>query len=378
MLDPFISPERQALAESVRGFTARRIVPNLQQWEDVGALPRSLHAEAAAAGLLGIGYPQEVGGQGGTVVDQLVVSEALLEAGGSGGVVAALFTHGIALPHVIDTGRATLIDRYGRPVLAGEAICSLAVTEPDGGSDVANLRTRGVWEGPTLRVTGTKTTITSGTRADFVVAAVRVGAEPGAAGVALAVLDADAPGFTVVRRLAKMGWDCSDTAELAFDAVPVPADHVITDGFASLARHFVTERLSLAVTGYATGQRCLDLTAAWTRDRETFGRPLRDRQVVRHTLVEMHRRVEVARRYTRWVAARAEAGEHVVAEALLAKQTGIEAGEFCADRAVQLFGGAGYLRGTEVERHYRDVRVLGIGGGATEVMTDLAARLLGY
>lgn len=175
-----------------------------------------------------------------------------------------------------------------------------------------------------------------------------------------------------------MGWRCSDTAELSLDGVRVPAANVLgfEQGFASLARHFVTERLTLAVTGYATAQRCLDLTQAWTRERQTFGRPLADRQVVRHTLAEMHRRTDVARVYCRDVAARHSAGEEVILPALMAKQTGVEAGEYVADRAVQLFGGAGYMTGTEVERHYRDVRILGIGGGATEVMTDLAARLL--
>lgn len=390
MTAAFETPERRALAHSVGRFAAAHIVPELDRWEAAGELPRALHLAAAEAGLLGIGFAEEYGGQGGGLVDQLVCTEALLESGGSGGVVAGLFTHGIALPHVIDeaerlsragdTERADhLVQRYIRPVLDGRAICALAVTEPDGGSDVANLRTVGVWEGDVLRVTGAKTFITSGSRADFVVLAVRTGG-PGAAGISLAIVEADAPGFAVTRRLDKMGWACSDTAELAFVDVRIPASNIlgVNGGFASLARHFVTERLSLAVSGYATGQRCLDLAARWTKERSTFGRPLAQRQVVRHTLVEMHRQVDVARQYTRWVAARHAAGEMVVAEALLAKQSGVAAGEYAADRAVQLFGGAGYMRDSEVERHYRDVRVLGIGGGATEVMTDLAARLLGY
>lgn len=391
MDEAFLTPERRALAAAVAAFTAARIVPELPLWEDRGELPRSLHGSAAQAGLLGVGYPEQYGGQGGDVVDQLVVTEALLEAGGSGGVIASLFTHGIALPHVIDAaqqrrangdeaGAAYLRERYIEPVLRGEKICALAVTEPDGGSDVANLRTRGVrTDRGGVRVSGAKTYITSGARADFVVAAVRTGG-PGAGGVSLVIVDAGTPGFTVTRRLAKMGWACSDTAEMGFADVAVPELNMLgfEQGFASLARHFVTERLSLAVTGYATGERCLRLAAEWARQRSTFGRPLAQRQVVRHTLVEMHRRIDTARQYTRWVAARHAAGDVVVAQALMAKQTGAEAGEFAADRAVQLFGGAGYMRGSEVERHYRDVRILGIGGGATEVMTDLAARLLDY
>jgi len=389
----YATPERRALRELVSDFTRREIAPHLPEWERAGCLPRSLHRAAAQAGILGIGFPESVGGSGGDLVDVVVFTEALLEAGASGGVMAGLFSHGIALPHVVDeadrrrergdaAGADRLIDRYLRPVVSGEAIAALAVTEPDGGSDVAHLRTRaepqadGSWA-----ISGAKTYITSGVRADLVVAAVRTGSvAEGAAGISLVVLDPRAAGYAAPRPLDKMGWLCSDTAELAFDAVIVPADDVLGEGlgFASLARHFVSERISLAVTAYATGQRALDLTLAWVRDRETFGRPLISRQVVRHTLVEMHRRIEVARAYTREIAARYAAGETVTVEAALAKQTAVEACAYAVDQAVQLHGGMGYMRESEVERHYRDARVLGIGGGSTEVMTDLAARLLGY
>lgn len=389
--DPYATEERRALAALVREFTAREVLPHLDAWERAGDVPRSLHRAAAEAGLLGLGFPEEYGGSGGDAVDVVVMTEALLESGGSGGLVAALFTHGIALPHVVDAARARaaagdadgerhLVERYVRPVLAGEAIAALGVTEPDGGSDVAALRTRAVRrDDGSLVVDGTKTFITSGARADFVVTAARTGGE-GAAGISMLVVPTSAPGFSVGRRLEKMGWHCSDTAELAYAGVVVAEADLLgaEQGFASLARHFATERLNIAVTAYATAQRCLDLTLAWVRNRETFGRPLVQRQVVRHTLVEMHRRTDVARRYARDVAVRLAAGESVVLEALLAKQTAVEACEYVVDRAVQLHGGMGYARDSEVERHYRDARILGIGGGATEVMTDLAARLLGY
>ncbi|MBM3688033.1 MAG: acyl-CoA dehydrogenase, partial [Actinobacteria bacterium] len=187
-------------------------------------------------------------------------------------------------------------------------------------------------------------------------------------------------GYATPRALEKMGWWCSDTAELAFDGVRVPDSDVLGEGlgFASLARHFVSERISIAVTAYSTAQRALDLTLAWVRARETFGRPLIARQVVRHTLVEMARQIDVARVYTRDVARRYAAGEEMILAAVQAKKTAVAACDFVVDHAVQLHGGMGYMRESEVERHYRDARVLGIGGGATEVMDDLAARLLGY
>jgi acyl-CoA dehydrogenase len=388
---PYTTDERLALAALVRDFTQREIVPSLPEWERSGDLPRSLHRSAAAAGLLGLGFPEEYGGSGGNAIDVVVMTEEMLGSGASGGLMAGLFTHGIALPHVVDSARARelagdsvgadyLVERYIRPVLAGERISALGVTEPGGGSDVARLRTKGTRAASgELVIDGTKTFITSGARADFVVTAARTGGD-GAGGLSLVIVDTDSSGFTVGRRLEKMGWLCSDTAELSYASVSVPDANLLGNetGFLSLARHFAVERLNIAVTAYATAQRCLDLTATWTKQRETFGRPLSSRQVVRHTLVEMHRRIDVARTYTRSIALRHAAGEDVILEAVLAKQTAVETAEFVADRAVQLHGGMGYMRESEVERHYRDVRILGIGGGATEVMTDLAASLLGY
>jgi acyl-CoA dehydrogenase len=237
-----------------------------------------------------------------------------------------------------------------------------------------------VRDGDHYVLNGAKTFITSGVRADYVTTAVRTG-EAGHAGLSLIVVDKDTPGFTVDRSLRKMGWHCSDTAELSYVDVRVPATNLIGEensGFYQIAEQFVVERIGLAVHAYGIAARSLALTAAYAHERETFGRPLIANQVVRHKLVEMHRLVEVARTYTREVAARHVAGESVIAEACLAKQTAVEACEAVVDQAVQVHGGTGYMHGTEVERHYRDSRILPIGGGATEVLTDLAARLLGY
>ncbi len=380
MTDPWATPERAALREAAAGFVRRHVSPHLDEWEDAGEVPRSAHRAAAAAGLLGIGYPEEVGGQGGDLVDVVTVLEAMVEAGASSGFLAALLTHSIALPHIVDSGDADLVERFVRPTLAGELIGSLAVTEPDGGSDVAALRTRAVRDGDGYVVDGAKTFITSGGRADFVTTAVRTGGA-GARGISLLVVERGMPGFTVDRRLAKMGWHCSDTAELGYAGVRVPATSLVGaegSGFGAIMRQFVPERLVLAVHGYAVAARSLELAAAWTRERNTFGAPLAARQAVVHRLVEMRQRVELARAYTRSVVVRHVAGEDVAAEACLAKNGAVAAAEWVVDQAVQLHGGTGYLRGSEVERHYRDVRILGIGGGATEVLADLAGRLLGY
>lgn len=378
------SEQREALRATATEFVRREVLPHLADWEDAGQVPRELHTAAARQGLLGVSFPEEVGGSGGDLADSVAVQEAMFAAGASSGLLAALFTGGIALPHMVASAQPDLISRFVGPTLAGEKIGSLAVTEPGGGSDVAGLTTRAELvtdEGePHYVVNGAKTFITSGVRADFVTTAVRTGG-PGHGGVSLLVIERGTPGFTTTRSLRKMGWHCSDTAELDFSDCRVPATQLIgaaNGGFGQIAEQFVGERIALAVHGYGIAARSLALAAAYARERRTFGRPLTDRQVVQHQLVEMHRRVEVARTYTHHVVDRHLAGELVVAEACLAKQTACETASFVCDAAVQLFGGAGYLHGTEVERHYRDARILPIGGGATEVLTDLAARLLGY
>jgi acyl-CoA dehydrogenase len=378
--DPFRTPERAALRHTVRRFVGAEVLPHLDGWERAGELPRDLHRKAGEIGLLGVAFPQAVGGGGGDLVDALVVAEEMLYAGASGGLIASLFTCGIAVPHIASAGDPDQIERWVRPTLAGELIGSLAVTEPDGGSDVAGVRTSAKRDGDEYIVNGAKTYITSGCRADFVTTVVRTG-EPGAHGISLLVVERGTPGFTVSRKLAKMGWHCSDTAELSFVDCRVPAANLVgaeNSGFVQVAQHFVTERLSLGVQAYAAAQRCLDLTLEWCRMRQTFGRPLISRQLVQHTLTEMARKIDVARTYVRSVAARYIAGEEVIAEACFAKNTAVETGEWVADQAVQLHGGLGYMREAEVERQYRDMRILGIGGGTSEILTGLAAKRLGY
>ncbi len=373
--------ERQALAETVRKFVTSRVLPELDAWEAAGEVPRELHREAGDLGLLGASFPEAVGGGGGDLLDSVTISEEILGAGGSGGLIAALLTCGIALPHIVSAGDQRQIERWVRPTLAGELIGSLAITEPDGGSDVAALRTTARRDGEFYVVNGSKTFITSGCRADFVTTAVRTGG-PGAHGISLLVIEKGTPGFKVSKKLAKMGWLCSDTAELSFADVRVPAANLVgaeNTGFYQLAEHFLTERISLAVQAYAAAQRALDLTVQWCRLRETFGRPLISRQVVQHTLTEMAQRIDVARTYVREIARRHVAGEtDLIAQVCFAKNTAVATGSWVVDQAVQLHGGMGYLRESEVERHYRDMKILDIGGGAAQIMTGLAARRLGY
>lgn len=388
------TPEREQLRKTVRAFAEREVLPHIDEWERTGDLPRDLHRKAGDAGLLGASMPEAVGGGGGDGADAVIICEEMHYCGAPGGVFASLFTCGIAVPHMIASGDARLIDTYVRPTLRGELIGSLAITEPGGGSDVGHLTTRAVRDGSgngDYIINGSKTYITSGVRADYVVTAVRTGGA-GAGGVSLIVVDKATPGFEVTRKLDKMGWRSSDTAELSYTDVRVPAANLIgaeNTGFLQIAAAFVSERVGLAVQAYASAQRCLDLAVEWCRNRVTFGKPLIARQEVQNTLADMARRVDVARVYTHNIVERQLAGgaapaatsdtaANLITEVCFAKNTAVEAGEWVANKAVQLFGGMGYMSESEVERQYRDMRILGIGGGTTEILTSLAAKTLGY
>ncbi|MBM3567354.1 MAG: acyl-CoA dehydrogenase [Alphaproteobacteria bacterium] len=374
---PYYTEEHHAFRASVRRFVEREIEPHVETWEAAGELPRELHRKAAAAGLLGIGYPEEFGG---TAPDdpflRLILAEEVARAG-SGGVHASLFTHGIAIPPIVAVGSDELKRRVLPPVLAGEKIAALAITEPGGGSDVANLRTRGRREGEELVIDGEKTLITSGMRADFYSVAVRTGG-PGAGGVSLVLIERERAGFTR-SKLEKMGWWCSDTATLRFEGVRVPMANVIggeNQGFRAIMLNFNAERFGLAALALGFAQLCRDEALAWARQRQTFGKPLIGHQAIRHLLADMTMKVNATRAFIENLGWRLKHGEQPVSDICLAKNLATEVNEFCADAAVQIFGGMGFMRGTKVERVYRETKVLTIGGGSREIMKDLAMRQL--
>jgi acyl-CoA dehydrogenase len=372
---------RNQLRETVRDFTRKEISPHLRAWEDAGMIPRSVTERAASLGLLGVGYPEEVGGGGGGLLDVFALIEGVIEGGGSIGVMSGLLAHGIVSPAVLASGTPEQIDRWVRPVLEGKTLCALAITEPDAGSDVARIRTRAVRDGDHYIVNGTKTFISNGVRADFVLTAVVTGNPDGdgGGGHSLLVIETDRPGFSVSRKLDKMGWLCSDTAELAFEDCAVPVTNLIGPehaGFKPIMRNFQGERLIMAAQCYAVAQRCLELSLEYARVREAFGGPLVSHQVIRHKLAEMARQTDVARIYTHAIAERHVAGEEVSKQIAMAKNTAVRTLDHVVDEAVQIHGGMGYMRDSEVERHYRDSRIMGIGGGTNEIMNEIIAKRL--
>ena len=371
---------RDAFRASVRRFVEREVAPHAATWDEAGTFPRELYAKAADAGLLSLGYPEHLGGTPASMAWRLIVTDEVARAG-SGGLLASLFSHSIGLPPVVACGSDGLQRRIAPDVLAGRKIAALAITEPGAGSDVARIACRARRDGDAWIIDGEKTFITSGVRADWLTVAVRTGG-PGASGISLIAVPGDAPGLERTP-LAKMGWWCSDTARLSFSGCRVPADHLIGDegaGFRSIMANFNGERLLMAASACAFADVCIDEATAWARQRTTFGQRLVEHQVVRHKLVDMRMRVLAARAWLDELVARFDAGPldaEAVADLCLLKNHATQAMQFCADQAVQILGGTGYVRGTKSERIYREVKVMMIGGGSEEIMKELAARQLG-
>ncbi|MBH9382148.1 acyl-CoA dehydrogenase family protein [Pseudomonas aeruginosa] len=375
----YFDESHQLIRDSVRRFVEREVLPHIDEWEEAEEFPRELYLKAGAAGILGIGYPEAYGGScEGDLFAKVAASEELMRCG-SGGLVAGLGSLDIGLPPVVKWARPEVRERGVPAGLRGEKIMALAVTEPSGGSDVANLKTRAVRDGDHYRVSGSKTFITSGVRADYYTVAVRTGGE-GFAGISLLLVEKGTAGFSVGRKLKKMGWWASDTAELFFDDCRVPAENLIgveNAGFACIMANFQSERLALAVMANMTAQLALEESLRWAREREAFGKPIGKFQVLRHRLAEMATQLEVSREFTYRQAAKMAAGKSVIKESSMAKNFATDVADRLTYDAVQVLGGMGYMRESLVERLYRDNRILSIGGGSREIMNEIIGKQMG-
>lgn len=373
----YFDETHDAFRESARAFLEREVLPHLDEWEDAELFPKELYKKAAEAGFLGLGYPEEYGGTPCDVFHRIALTEEFCRPG-SLGLVAGLFSLNIAIPPILALGNEEQKRRFVAPVLAGEKIAALGITEPNAGSDVANIQTRAIRQGDHYVVNGAKTFITSGCRADFLTCAVRTGG-PGAGGVSLLVIESGTPGYTVANKIRKMGWDASDTAELVFEDCRVPAANLLGEegnGFAGIMRNFQDERLSMAVMAHAAAETAYAEALKYTRQREAFSRPLTGFQVTRHKLVDMATLVTAAKEFNYRVAAKMQAGEYPVAEVSMAKNFACQVCDKVCYDAVQLHGGYGYAREYKVERLYRDTRILSLGGGTTEIMKEIIAKWL--
>lgn len=380
----YYTPEHEQFRATMRGFVAREIAPFASEWDEAEEFPRELYRKAAEIGLLGLGYPEEYGGTPADIFYSIIASDELARAG-SGGVSASLMSHSIGTPPILKAGSREMKARVLPQILSGEKISALAITEPSGGSDVASIKTTAVRQGDHYIVNGEKTFITSGIRGDYFTTAVRTNPDDkSAGGISLLLVERDTPGF-VRTPLKKMGWWASDTAHLYFENCRVPVANLIGEenqGFRIIMHNFNSERLGMAAGACGFAKVCFEDALDWARERKTFGQPLIERQVIRHKLVDMAMKIESTRALLEDLAWRVEhrAGDPnlLVAQTCMLKNLATQTMQFCADQAVQILGGMGYMRGERVERIYREVKVNMIGGGAEEIMKDLAARQMKF
>src|SRR2546423_10337139 len=375
-LPPF-GDEHEELRESIRRFVTNELRPHAQQWEDERWFPNEVFHKLAAVGYLGLKYPEEYGGEGGDHLHDAVLVEELPRAG-SGGLGAGIGAHiGIATPPVWKFGTEDQKQLFLAPAIGGERIAALGITEPEAGSDVAGIRTRAKKVDGGYVVNGSKTFITNGVRADFVVTAVKTTDEGGHRGLSFLILEKGMEGFTVSRKLEKMGWHASDTGELAFQDVFVPEENLLGEenrGFYLIMANFQWERLLMALGSVGAMQATLERTIEFARERRAFGRPIAKHQAIRHKIAEMAVKLEAGRAVTYNALRLFHEGHDAVREVTIAK---LKTQRDCfdvADTALQIHGGAGYMKEYGIERAARDARLGPIGGGTDEVMKEILGK----
>lgn len=373
----YFTKEHDLVRKSIREFIKKEVLPNIDEWEENGAFPKEMYKKAGDLGLLGMGYPDECGGTPGDVFMKIVAGEELMRST-SGGFVSGIGSLDIAIPLIVRKGTKEQIEKFVKPVIAGEKIAALGITEPGGGSDVANIKTTAVRKGDHYIVNGSKTFITSGVRGDQLTTAVKTG-EDNAQGISMLIIESDTPGYSVSSKLKKTGWWASDTAQIYFDNCRVPVSNLIGEenmGFYYMMENFQNERLQICVMAYMTAQIALEESIKYVKERKAFGKTLNGFQVTRHKLVDMATQVEVAREFTYRIAAKINGGENMVKEISMAKNFACSISDKVTYDAVQIFGGYGYMRETVVERLARDNRILSIGGGTTEIMKEIISKLM--
>jgi len=371
----YLTPEHELLRDQVARFVAREVEPHASAWERDGCVPRDVLRRMGAAGLLGLMFAPEHGGGGADALTNLVFAEALSQSTFGGFIVTVLVHTDMASPHLHHAGTPEQLARWMPRITKGELISAVAITEPAAGSDVAGIRTRAVRDGDHWVLNGTKLFITNGVHGDIYFVAARTGEPPHA--ISMFVVEKGTPGFTVGRALDKTGWLSSDTAELVFDDCRIPAKHLLGvehEGFRSVMKNFQTERIALAAMAVGHATQALQLTLAHVRDRQAFGATLWDKQAVRQRIAMLDARTRAARQYLYHCAWLVCQGRDVVQDVSMLKALTGELVNEVVQTCQQFHGGMGYMRDTAIERLWRDARILAIGGGATEVMLDEAAK----
>jgi citronellyl-CoA dehydrogenase len=371
--------EHEDLCESMQAWVQKELWPHRNEWEET-TWPREAMERAGELGYLGLCFPEEYGGQGGDYYYSLIRAECMSYSGSGGTNMGFAVQTDMVLPPIHLLGTEEQKQRYLAPGIKGEKIGCLGITEPGAGSDVAGIRTAAVRDGDEFVINGSKTFITNGVRADFILMVAKTDPDAGHGGITLFLVDTDTPGFRVSRQLEKMGMHASDTAELAFEEVRVPADAVLGEvgkGFYHISWELQSERMVAAAGSVAGAERMFEKTLEYAKEREAFGRPIGRFQAIRHKFAEMATKIEAAKQFNYVVAWRYANGEYPVREITEVK---LFTSRMCcevADECVQILGGYGYMKEYEIERAYRDVRLNRIGAGTDEIMLDVIGRSYG-
>ena len=379
LTNPFDTPERKAFRETIESFVETEIRPHAHDWDEAGHVPWELHEKLGALGVFGFGIDGKFGGLGFDDPFMRTDFAVAMSMCGVGGILAAVGGRGISLDPLQKLAHDDIRSRVLPEIISGQKGSSLGITEPGAGSDVANITTSARKDGDDWILNGSKTFITGGMESDYFVIGARTGG-PGLAGISLFFVEADMPGFTRTPLKKKMGWWASNQATLYFDDLRVPAKNLMGQenyGFIQIMQNFNGERMGLVACALGMMKACLEDSIEWARERETFGKPLMGHQVIRHKIADMSARIDAVQS-TLWIlCAQMDAGKMPVAEICKAKFFATKALEFCASEAMQIMGGAGYLRGNRIETIYREVKVIAIGGGSEEIMKDLSIRQMG-
>ena len=374
---PQFTEEHDQLRKTVRQWCQKDLHPNAHAWEGARLFPREVFDQAAKLNLLGIRMPEALGGLGLDWWYTVCYAEEMVNCGLAGLTMALLVQSDMATPVIHEIGDSYHHSQYLKPAIAGQAIAALGITEPDAGSDVAGIRTTARKDGDDYVINGSKTFITNGTRADFITLVVRTGGA-GHEGVSLVIFPTDTKGFRVTRKLEKMGNHCSDTAELAFEDCRIPARNLLGnegEGFYYIMSNFGGERLVGALSCTSGAQRVLDVTGEWCKTRMAFGKNLMGFQTVRHQLVQLETELEAARQLCYRTVALVVAGDPAWREIAMCKLFCGEVANRVVDRCLQLYGGMGYMDECEVSRAFRDMRLITIGGGTSEIMREILTKI---
>jgi alkylation response protein AidB-like acyl-CoA dehydrogenase len=377
---PLFTEEHEELRRSIRAFVEKELRPHAEEWEEAKDFPDQVFARMGELGFLGLHFDEDDGGSGGDYLTMLVLAEEMARCGSGGVSMAVSVQCEYVTPPIARFGTPEQKARWLRPAIEGRRIGALGITEPGAGSDVAGIATKAIRDGDEYVVNGRKTFITNGCRADFLLLVAKTDPSQRHAGISLLLVDTDTPGFHVTRRLEKVGMLSSDTAELAFDDMRVPAANLLGEegaGFNQIMWELQGERLSAAAGACAGAQHTLDATIEYVQHREAFGRRIADFQSTRHKLAEMQTMIDAARALTYETAWRVQLGEYPVRAITEAKLLATRVHFEVADTCLQLHGGMGYMMEMPVQRAWRDSRLARIGAGADEVMLDYIAKGMG-